>query len=599
MGKKSRKAAVEQKGPVETTYLCAPAAILLFLALTEILLSIQDPWFTNRAFWVHHQTLKAATQICFAACAILALSSRLRAAVCSHLEKLGALPSWEHRAWLAAGYLGIFGLFLFIKYCQHRGFQLPGDTADTVNIAYNFLRHHTFESSPQGIPSYLGVHFMPVIAVFSLVLLLWKSAMGLIAAQTIWVASVPIAVYALVYSRTKSSLAAWSGLWLTFTSPFLFNLESSSLALQVCLPAFFLWGIYFAERRRWMPAALFFLLMAISNEAAMISFFALGAYLVFKLGAKERRSWLIGGLVCASAVAAGLLERRLMSQMPISSGLVRGWPEFSWLGATPIDAVEAALLHPLAFAAKIVFPISNLEPLWRIMWTTGFFCLLAWPELIPCGISYLPSFLAKPGPGTTFHNLHLHYSAYVLGPILWACAAGMANAYNTLSARNRQSWVLVFVLFIGGLNLNHATRTLLPEWNPRHFAEAPGIISQIPEDVSLWSGEFMSSWVATRCFLKFLRYEHNNDREFDNMLFMPDYVLMDKAWVVYSKPDWGVQVLSYFAREGYIKAAESSLILLLKHPKAPLVTPGQRPPPLVWPKAEAASARRYAEYLIR
>jgi len=555
----------------------APIA-LCALPLIELAWSLQDTWFTHKAFLVHNAVLDWLMWGSFAAGAVLALSSRARRRTEEALEGLGDIGTTTHLIWLTACFAGVFGELLFIKYCQYRGFQLPQDTAATANIAYNFLHHGTLESSIFGLPSYLAVHFMPVIALFSPLLLLWNSAFMLILVQTACLASMPFAVYLLVYRSARSPSAAFIGLWLSLSSPFFTYLSGASLAAQVCLAAFFLWGILAAEARRWLLAAVFFLLMLLSVEQAPFTFFGLGLYLAFRSGLRDRKAWLFGAGVCLASALLFLVEMKVIRSHPESAEFLY-WDNFKNLGDSAQAVVTLALRAPWELAARVVWPLTNLEPLWRMLYSTGFFCVLASWQTLPWILTALPNLMAD--PASAYHQVLLHYPAYLIGPLWWAMAAGICASFGFARRKGWSALLLAWAFLIGGFNLRGAARALAPNSMRSYFESGPRMAARIPEDASLWASEYMTAWLAGRSHIKSLT--RADDPAFRRRLFVPDYILFDKIWILQADPALRSSVAAFLKNERYLKVVEDAGTVLMKHPRAPLRDENGRPPPMALP----------------
>lgn len=559
-------------------YLWPPAALFAGIALYQVLFSLLDPWFTDRASYVFADLKLWVAVLSFAGCAVLAASSRVRAAVAGYLREADGLPWRAHALWLGAAYAGMLSLFLFLKYCQYRGFQLPMDTAMTASMAAHFLHRFALESTIYGV-DYFAVHFQPLIALYSPFLLFTRSTFVLIAAQTAVIATMPVSVYVLVFNRTRSSVAAQAALWVSFTSPLMFEVLSNNLEASANLAAFFLAGMALAELRRWLPAAAMFVLALMSSEQAPLAFLGLGPYLVLTLGPRRKRSWLIGCAVSAAAIAVFAGEMLITYSYPKGQRL-RDWAlVYGHLGATPLLSLKSMVLHPLSFVSNLVWPPEKLLPLWRLLYTTGFSCLASPLTAIPWAVNFMPNFMGA--PGTHLHGLVLHYAAQTVGPVWWASAAGVAAAQGLLRRKRLEAWLLLWALLIGGVNLINAPWMLVRHWGRPLFEQGPKVLSRIPPDASLWASEFLTAPVGCRDFIKALPY--TRQPWFERRLFLPDYIVFSKDWVVAGHADFRRSVAGVIKSEGYAKVVETEKIVLLRHPGAPLAPGGKRPPPLTLP----------------
>lgn len=583
MSKRDRRPPTEGSGPSVRVWL--PALGFLSVPVYEILRATEESNYVNQALIVHHQTLNTLSFLCFGGAACLAFFPFLRRWAVEHLEGLDHGPGKLGWLWAGLGFLGIFLLLGFIKFCQYRGFQLPSDTAVLTNMAYNFLHHGSLGSVMESSPNFLGVHIHMLVYVFSPVLLIWNGSLPLAMLQIFFLASSALAAYYLAYDRTRSSLAGFLAMLVAFSCPLLYEIGSSSLTYG-SLPAFFLWMVLAAERRHWAACACFLVLSLLTLENVPVTLFGLGIYLLVKAwmgrpsqtvvagdlapesGLRRVPLWAWGLAVCVLSAGVQLLEIRLMGSFGQQSKPQWVFEEYSRRYGGPADPLGLAAhfaTHPWAWLSKILWPPSNLGPLWKILLSCGAVCLFAPAELTVFAISHLPAFLMV--PGEHMHDMKLQYASYVFGPFLWASVCGLSWLYRKFSPGKFQAWLLLWVLIGAGWGFRSAHRTLLFEWMPHWFHALPGVIRKVPPGASLWADEFMTAWVAARSQLKTL----NAPRTFKSMLFRPEYVLFTQDWVHFARNDFGNSLLTYLAEEGYQVAHfdPGSRAILMKDPAAP------------------------------
>ena len=564
--------------------MAVPALLLCALAAGDIFLTTRRCWFAAEAFTAHKTVMRWAFWGSAVALLIGALSKRARRLALEHLERTGRLDPGRQAVSLGVAYLGIFSLLSFMKYCQYRGCNLTQDTAAMANIVYNFLHHRTLECSVFGVASYLHVHFMPALVLWSPLLLLRDSVLPLFVPQTVLLASVPIAAYLLAWRRSGSSLAGWVALWLVFTSPFFFELASADLYFAIAFPAFCLWGLCFAEAGRWKAAAVCGLLLACTIEQSCVLFFGLGLYLIFKSGARPWRKRWVGAGVCAGALLLWYLEMRLIRSSP-EGRTFNSWywgNYFGSLAPSPEALLKKAATQPAAFIRQVFWPPLKLASFWKLLLSTGGLCLLAPAELVSWAVTFLPHLVSN--PDCYYHDLRLQYSAYVTGPLWWAMASGAAWLFHRLAPVRLHAVLLAVALGFGACNLTRLPPTFMPSWPAALQLEAPALADQIPPGASVWSYEFTAPLLACRDFLKIFPYDVG-DRYFSSRSFVPDYILLGKYMnSVHMDPRSRDRFFTFLAREGYVKVDESSLLVLLKHPRAPLAPPGVRPPAVELPE---------------
>lgn len=434
---------------------------------------------------------------------------------------------------------------------------------------------------------------MPLLAIIAPVLLVWNNLLAVILLNSAALASMPIAAYLLAYRKSGSSLVAFSAFWLVFTSPFLMTISSSSVVLNLYMSVFFLWALVAAETGHWRLACLAFVLMALTIEQACVAFFGLGLYLIVRLGVREKRSWLLGATLCVASALLFYLELKLRWSFPEASRFpTTSWSQFENLGPTPKAALVCALRQPLDTVRALVWPVSRLKPLRRMLLSVGFLPLTQPTLLIPWAINYLPNFLAREGD---YHSLPLHYSSYVIGPLWWAATVALVRVSDWLSRRNLTPWLLIYVLLIGAVNLRRQSSVMSPGWSASLFDEIPALADMIPADAGVWTYEYAAPWLGCRPFIKTLpRPDQNSTGLFFSRLFVPDYVLIWRQTEMISQ--YQARLWTFLAQEGYKKIGETFHFVLLKHPRAPLPLVGGWPPPLDLPPA-GPTWITYAKYL--
>lgn len=582
--------------PSGSLHIPALCIVLCLLAPVSGALSFRQYWFTEHGPTIEWHLWYCLIALSLALAGMMTFWPKARDWVSQHLERTGRLRPAAHTLWSAVAYLGIFAYLFFLKYCQYRGFQLPLDSAATGNLAYNAIHARSLECSVLGVSSYLSVHFMPAIILWAPLLLVWNSLVPLMLLQTALVASIPLAVYRLVFHRTGSSLAGWAALWATFASPFFIDLASASIYVPVTFPAVFLWGIYFATTRRWKIAAASALLAALTIEEAPVVFFGLGIYLWARLGWRTRRACLVGAGVCVGSMLLWWLETRIIWSFSEAQAFGSWKGTFGHLAATPGALLLRTVSDPVNLIRQLVWPLDKLRPAWGLLASTGGLCLLAPLELVVWLINYLPHFVAP--PQSFYHDIRLQYVAYCIGPLWWSVSMGLASAYSWLERKRREPWLFVLVLLLGAWNIRHGSVVLQPAWRWGLFTEGPVLVERIPKEASVWAYEYAAPWVACRSFLKVLPPESNH--VFTDRLFVPDYVFLPRSWTKakFVDPAWRDRILTFLAGEGYTKAAERDSFVLLQHPRAPLPRDGGRPPSLDIPQPGPAAAS-YGLYLQR
>lgn len=546
-----------------------PALLLWLLAAADLVLASRDRIYSRAAGYWDPRLLLVLAGLGLAALPFLFFAPARR-----KLERW-VLAGGDRAAYAATA--AVFARLLFLKWCQYRSLQLPIDTAVTTSLAFNAGHLGTLESSVLGVRSYLAVHFMPGVALLAPLLLVWRSAVPLIVVQTAALASLPLAAY-LLAARRANPLAGWAAFWLAATSPALANMAGASVAWQVGLPAFVLWGAWCLETGRWKGAAACAVLCALTIEAEAPLILALaGGIIAVEApgGLDQRRARFVGGGVIAAAILLVLGER-------------------VWMDRLADACVTGACHNGADFARRSASLVEIARPTFNAALSTAFLCLLSPLHALALLGNMLPHALAN--PGAYYHDLRLHYSAYVAGLLFWALAAGAAAAARRAEKKGLGPVVAAAVLLAAAWNAWTSPFVLLQRWNDLDFDEIPVLSRRIPPDAPVWAFQYATSWLGARSYLKAMPQEAE-DANFIGLPFVPDYILVQREWLQ-SEASFRARMLAFLAAEGYVKDAELVHYVLLKHPKAPL-NPGGRPPAFTLPSAPTPAGNAYADFIAR
>lgn len=615
MSKKNRKEAAAvatpsaAPAPVKFWF---PAAALIAIAIYEIASALTAHNYPRYAFFVHHGALNALAWSSWALAAALAFIPPLRSFVSGHLERLSTADNRRHLIWVGLAFAGLLAWLGFIRWCQYRSFLLPQDTSNNVNAAYNFIFHgHLYHSIFAISP--LSAHFSLQMAIFSPVLLLWNHPFAMILVQTFFVCAAAIALYGLIFVLTRSSMAAVSGFLLAISSPYFYELLTANLhncSLAAFLPA----AMFFAYIGKPIAAAIFFALMAGSVEQVPFIFFGLGIYWILARGWREKRNWGIGLGICAASVAWWVFQMKVIRAYSAAEGTVHIGASFWNLFAhvvppgTPEAQIPREIIgHPIRTAVTAFSSIYRFYPLLRVLFSFGFLCLLAPAATIPFWLAIGPHILAVAPTPTTFFNYNpinysdfgLHHPTYMFGPLLWATSHGIKNALGWLEPRGWKNWILVYCLLIAGFGFKAGHRSLHPEWRPSWFEAMPRALRLIPPKARVWADEYASAPVSNRRWLKITQWGPDEPAGY-HKLFKPDFVLFDKAFAVHAKPPYRDRMLTFFAKNNYVKAFDDTGVVLLKAPELH-PDPEADIPDSEWiklPEPEAKAVEAYARYLL-
>ena len=540
-----------------------PSIFFCSVFFIEILCAFIPGNFVDRAFYIHHMTLEGIALVFVAFALILVFLLPVRTRVIGHIESLQEMgPVWRK---LGPGlvFLGFAAIACYLKFLQYRGFQLPQDSANLANAAFNTLHGRWLQSPSGGHLNQLNEHFAFTVPLFSPVLLIWRSTLALLFIQAITIASMGLAVYILVDRLTRSSLAGLIGMLLVYSHPSYSEIMSASLENSVFVAPFFLWAMVAWQSKRWRWCFLFLALATTTREAFPFTVAGLGGFFIFEKGKPTRRRVLIGAGIVLGSALLWLTEMRIVAHFP-GQGNESYWNSwFSHLGSSKEEVVAFVLNHPLKTVWKMIYPFSRLLPWANLFLHAAFLPFAAPTQLIVFLGAAFPQLLRS-----STADFNLQSAPYMFGPLMFATAYGIAKVYDRWISDQRKGYFLGATLLICGLGFHSAARTLLPRWHTEWFDTAPDLIARIPPNASVWAQEFLSSWVACRSQLKIL---HTNDKSprFNVLLFRPEYVLTTKSWFRFSDNTVEDRGTVFLSRHRYEKIAESGNLVLLKDPTAP------------------------------
>jgi len=617
--------------PARAPLFWAPTILLLAVPLWEIANSLRTHNYPQQLFWVHHELMNALSALCFIVAAVGAVLPPFRRTLERHFDGLAAMPRGVRLAWLGLAYLGLLTWFSFLRYAQYRSFQLPQDTTISLSEAYTFLHHGSLFISIFGVHQ-MSIHVFLLMPLLAPILLVWNSPLPLLLAQNAAICAAPFAAYALIALGTGSSFAGLLGMLLLIAHPLTYELLTSSLCYAP-LVALLPWAMYFLERRRWLPAAALLLLMNAFPEQVPFIFFGLGLALCVwpwelrlpphnrgettaatwtRLGADHKRWFALGGLVCAAAGLLWIGERSLIAHNSRAEAVKDFAGSTYWLmfkdlvpAQTPYDRILSEILsHPFRTIGGLFSSIYRYYPLLRLLFATAFLPLLSPAAFLVVLCSALPNLLAASTAAVPFLDYHpigysdfgLHQGSYVFGPLAWAAALGIRRAYLWLSKRGWQSWLLVWALFFAGFGFKYSHRTLMPKWRP-WFDTLPPVLAAVPPKARLWADEYATPPLAMRRWIKITQWGPTDPNGYER-LFMPDYVLLDKAFVFQAKPPYRDKMLTFLARNRFRKVAENGGLVLLKNPSP---APDPEADVTEWiqlPEPDLHAAKAFAPYFV-
>lgn len=450
----------------------------------------------------------------------------------------------------------------YLKTAQYLAFQLTIDSSIIANTAANLLAGNGLACVIDGTPSVLTIHFAffaPVV--LAPVLLVWPSVLPLVWIQAAALASMGPAAFFLGRRATGSPAAGLALMLLAYAHPSFHQLVTANLENAVFQPPLFLWGavLWASGRRPW--AALLWALALTTRENFPITLASLGVLHGLTAEKPLKSRVLEGGAVVLASAAVWYAEVLVIAAHADSKIVVGYWGHYAQFGADRGEVLRTILLRPDRLLAHVLRP-GHLAP---------FMQLLAGAAFLPCAAPAALVFLAC----TAAHHLleatyhfNLQYSSYVFGPLLLASALGLGRLWKAPSLAGRRTLLLAPILAVAAWDLVRAPRVLNPDYSDYLTRSAPRLLAQIPRTGSAWVDQLSGSWVAARPQLKLLDLGVLHPR-FDLLLFRPEYVLVDKGFLLFLPPPDRSRVVGFLAREGYAKVDEAGPLILLKDPKAP------------------------------
>lgn len=494
-----------------------------------------------------------------------------------------ALRRLRHRhglALLLAG-LALPASFALYNVARHEIHHLTADSAIAGNLAWNVLHGHGLRSMMLGDGSYFAVHFAFAVALFAPFLWLWNSVGTLAVAQGALVGTAPLLLFLSARRKSGTELVAWLVLLLTMAHPMFFDMEGSVLDSSIFAFPFFVAAAHLLESGAVVPGLLVGLLMFSAREQVPFVTSGVGLYLLVR---RERPRRGPGAALLAGSVALWLLEMKLMNAVRAAqpeSFAFSGWGYFQSLGGSGPAVFERALHRPWDFLWALVSPPEKLLPVAKTLAHVAFLPLAGGAMLLPVATAWLPHQLAE--PGSHFQELRGHYGAFVLGPMLWAMMDGLVRLQKSLGPDARRKLAAAALAaaawgFLSAHRFHDPAVAVLPRaWR----ASVPKALAAIPPDAAVWCDAYLSPDLAMRRYVKILP-RVLPDHDFQQALFVPDYVLMSMFWARLAEPDARARVLRYLREGGFEPVFhEGDLILLANTRTAPAARTS--PAPLTLP----------------
>ncbi|MFI5346137.1 MAG: tetratricopeptide repeat protein [Elusimicrobiota bacterium] len=580
-----------------------PSLALILLPALMVARSLTFHNYASYALFAQSESYLAEFWIGVVLAAFLAFWPEARRKIVAHFEKLSSAPRRWHFLWLGIAYLGAVAWMGFPRFCQIRTFQMPPDTANSINSAYGFIHQGVMEFTPFGTKAF-AIQPLLLMAVYSPILLIWNSPYALYLLQHLFLCAAPFAAYGLVFELTESSLAGFAALLLALLNPFFLKLINANLS-EAAMCVFVLWALYMLKLgRRGAATALIVVALCCSWEVPFV-FFGLGLYLTWIWRDRRPRAWSTGLLICAASASLWLIELAVVKhyqRLEVGAFGARRfnyWLMFAHLVPPGIPGERIPLeifSHPFRTVVACLHPYV-FYPFLFLLASTGFLSLLAPIQMIPLLFTSLPHVLSVtvPHSAVLFSTFSQHNGSPAFGLLLFATVYGLSRCYAWLAARHAQAWLLAAALLIPHFTINFSgdTGALLPDWRPTWFYALPRLMSQIPPKSRVWADDYAATALANRRWIKAVSYVPAWFFGDDDHVFKPDYVLLDSPWLDKADVRFREQILTYLSRNGYVLVAADTGLILWKSPD-PSPAPEETPEWIRLPEPDAAAAAAFA-----
>lgn len=580
-----------------------PSLALVLMPAFMIARSFTFHNYANYVLFAQSESYLAEFWVGMVLAALLALWPEGRKKIVAHFEKLSSAPRRWHFFWLGIAYVGVVAWTGFPRFCQIRTFQMPPDTANSINSAYGFIHQGVMEFTPFGTKAF-AIQPLLLMALYSPILLIRNSPYSLYLLQHLFLCAAPFAVYGLVFELTSSSLAGFAALVLALLNPFFLKLINANLC-EAAMCAFVIWALYALKLgRRGAATALIVVALCCSWEVPFV-FFGLGLYLAWIWRDRRPRAWSAGLIVCAASAALWLIELAVVKHYQrLETGAFGArrfnyWLMFAHLvpPGVPGERIPIEIFsHPFRTAFACLHPYV-FYPFLFLLASTGFLSLLAPIEMIPLLFTSLPHIMSVTASNSTvlFSTFSQHNGSPAFGLLLFATAYGLSRCYTWLAARRAQGWLLAAALLIPhfAINFSGDTGALLPDWRPTWFHALPRLMVQVPPKARVWADDYAATAMANRRWIKAVSYVPAWFFGDDDHVFKPDYVLLDSPWLDKADARFRDQILTYLSRNGYVLVAADTGLILWKSP-APAPAPEETPEWIRLPEPDAAAAAAFA-----
>lgn len=230
------------------------------------------------------------------------------------------------------------------------------DMGAFTNIFWNTLNGRFFMSTilQLNLENSLGVHFWPIIALLSPLLLIWNHPGILLVIQSIAIGTAALPLFWLAREITKNHFLAFSFALAFLMNPLLHQAHIFDFHTEALSVAFIIFSFFFLYRKRTIPYFIsLFLLLACKEDSSLYAII-FGLYaLLFR---KQRKLGLISIIIGISwgVIIIKFIMPQFSSEPNIEYGFLH---RYSWLGNSFAEITKTMLFRPLYVARELLTPL--------------------------------------------------------------------------------------------------------------------------------------------------------------------------------------------------------------------------------------------------
>jgi uncharacterized membrane protein len=351
---------------------------------------------------------------------------RSRQTASSSVASAGRSATWRARAadprvLLGGAIVAYAAGFGTLSVLRHRAFNTGRfDLGNMVQAVWSTAHGDPLEVTSLAGEQFvrLGAHFDPILVLFTPLWLLWPSPGLLVVVQAIAVALGALPVFWLGRSYLDSERAALGFALAYLLLPAVQWMTLSEFHPVALATPFLLFALWYLDRGRLVPFALFALLAVATKEHVGLALAGMGLWHLV-----SRRRLLPGAAVAAGGIAVTVLALGLVIPHFSPSGTSSFYGRYDDVGGSPGGMAKTAVTDPGAivgavserrdaeYLAELVLPLAGLALLAPLA------LLVALPEL---GLNLLSA-------TDTQTSIHFHYSATAIAGLVGASVFGAAR----------------------------------------------------------------------------------------------------------------------------------------------------------------------------